>query len=59
VPPPNYKALNDYDPAIVSDLIRTYASIDRNVKTKHSNEIRIGSVRFYPGRSPAIKEDRI
>jgi pyruvate,water dikinase len=43
VSPPNYQALNDYDPAIVADLIRTnqtaIASLKQNIQTKSGEDL--------------------
>ena len=42
-PPPNYEALNDYDPTIVSDLVRSsQASIEalkQNIQTKSGSDL--------------------
>jgi len=42
-PPPNYQALNDYDPSIVSDLINTnqtsIAALKQNIQTKSGPDL--------------------
>jgi pyruvate,water dikinase len=43
VSPPNYQALNDYDPTIVSDLIKTnqtsIAALRQNIQTKSGSDL--------------------
>ncbi len=43
VPPPNYQALNDYDPTIVSDLIRNsqtaIEALKQNIQTKSGSDL--------------------
>ena len=43
VPPPNYQALNDYDPTIVSDLVRNsqtaIEALKQNIQTKSGSDL--------------------
>ncbi len=55
--PVGFQTLKDYDPEVVSDLIKSSQELHRRVKTRHPNEIGIGPLSLYCGRPPETEAE--